>query len=187
MSGVNMLFSHDTSTGLLCAAGLVNTKVRSVETLTAPAALDAFLDAYQFSGRRAGTVAELKQILALRPRLRRAWEAPHTRTLVEVAHDLMDESHAHPRLIAHDGWPWHLHVTEQDAPLADRFAAEVGMALADVIRIEELDRLRICAADDCDAVLVALTRNHSRIYCDTGNCANRLHVAAYRARRRTGA
>ena len=180
-----MLFSHDTSSGLLCAAGLVNTKVRSAESLTGPAALDAFLDDHQFTGRRDGTPAELEQILALRSRLRRAWEAPDTRAVVELANDLMDEAHAHPRLTDHDGWPWHLHVTEQDAPLADRFAAEVGMALADLIRIGELDRLGICAADDCDAVLVDLTRNRSRIYCDTGNCGNRQHVAAYRARRKT--
>ncbi|HEY7050070.1 MAG TPA: CGNR zinc finger domain-containing protein, partial [Jatrophihabitantaceae bacterium] len=69
-------------------------------------------------------------------------------------------------------------------PLADRLAAEAGMAFADLIRTGELDRLRICAADDCDAVLVDLTRNRSRIYCDTGNCGNRQHVAAYRARQR---
>jgi len=53
-----------------------------------------------------------------------------------------------------------------------------------MIRSGELDRLRICAAADCDAVLVDLTRNRSRIYCDTGNCGNRQHVAAYRARQR---
>jgi predicted RNA-binding Zn ribbon-like protein len=28
-----------------------------------------------------------------------------------------------------------------------------------------------------------LSRNQSRIFCDTGNCGNRLHVAAYRERR----
>jgi len=66
----------------------------------------------------------------------------------------------------------------------DRLAAEAGMAFADLIRAGELDRLRVCAGDDCDAVLVDLTRNRSRIYCDTGNCGNRQHVAAYRARQR---
>jgi predicted RNA-binding Zn ribbon-like protein len=60
------------------------------------------------------------------------------------------------------------------------------MAFADLVRLEELDRLRICDADDCQAVLVDLSRNHSRRYCDTGNCGNRQHVAAYRARRRAG-
>ena len=63
---------------------------------------------------------------------------------------------------------------------------QVAMALADLVRLQELDRLRLCEADDCRAVLVDLSRNHSRRYCDTGNCGNRQHVAAYRARRRSG-
>jgi predicted RNA-binding Zn ribbon-like protein len=32
-----------------------------------------------------------------------------------------------------------------------------------------------------------LSRNRSRIFCDTGNCGNRQHVAAYRERRATQA
>jgi len=46
-----------------------------------------------------------------------------------------------------------------------------------------LRRLKVCAAPDCDAVVMDLSRNRSRIFCDTGNCANRQHVAAYRERR----
>ncbi len=179
-----MAISHDTVTGIGCAVALVNTNVDGVETLTDVAALDALLDREQFSGRRDGTAAELRQMLALRRALRTAWEAPDTRTVVELANRLLREARALPRLSDHDGWDWHLHVTEADAPLVHRFAAEVGMALADLIRDGELDRLRVCAAENCTAVLVDLTRNRSRIYCDTGNCGNREHVAAYRARRR---
>jgi predicted RNA-binding Zn ribbon-like protein len=46
-------------------------------------------------------------------------------------------------------------------------------------------RVRVCDAPGCDAVLIDLSRNRSRRYCDTGNCGNRQHVAAYRARRAT--
>ena len=45
----------------------------------------------------------------------------------------------------------------------------------------ELDRLRVCAADDCDDVLVDLSKNRSRRFCEAG-CGNRANVAAYRAR-----
>ena len=34
-----------------------------------------------------------------------------------------------------------------------------------------------------EAVLTDLSRNRSRVFCDTGNCGNRQHVAAYRERR----
>ena len=58
------------------------------------------------------------------------------------------------------------------------------MGFLDLIREDQLDRLRTCAADDCDDVLVDLSKNRSKRYCDTGNCGNRANVAAYRARKR---
>lgn len=56
------------------------------------------------------------------------------------------------------------------------------MALVDVVRTGELDRLRVCSGDDCEDVIIDLSRNRSRLYCESG-CGNRAHVAAYRARR----
>ena len=44
-----------------------------------------------------------------------------------------------------------------------------------------LERLRLCAADDCDNVHVDLSKNRSRRFCGT-LCANRTNVAAYRTR-----
>ena len=73
--------------------------------------------------------------------------------------------------------------TAADAPLWQRMGAEIAMALADLIRAGELRRLKVCAAPDCNAVLIDLSRNRSRRFCDTGNCGNRQHVAAYRERR----
>jgi predicted RNA-binding Zn ribbon-like protein len=55
------------------------------------------------------------------------------------------------------------------------------MALVDVIRAGELDRLRVCGAADCDDIVLDLSRNRSRRYCE-GGCAARAHSAAYRAR-----
>ena len=60
------------------------------------------------------------------------------------------------------------------------------MALAFVIAAGERHRLAICAAPDCARVLVDLSRNRSKRYCDSRTCGNRLHVAAYRARQKTG-
>jgi predicted RNA-binding Zn ribbon-like protein len=88
-----------------------------------------------------------------------------------------------PRLTRHDGWDWHLHLTAPDAPLADRLGTEAAMGIADLIRTKDLERLKRCDAADCSAVLVDLSRNRSRRYCDVGNCGNRAHVAAYRARK----
>ena len=92
---------------------------------------------------------------------------------------------AAPWLTRHPEMPqWHLHLASPGDPLAARMGAEMAMALADLIRAGELRRLKTCAAPDCDAVLIDLSRNRSRMFCDTGNCGNRQHVAAYRERRR---
>ena len=56
------------------------------------------------------------------------------------------------------------------------------MALVDVIRADEIERLKVCAGDDCEDVLVDLWKNRSRKFCD-GGCGNRANVAAYRARK----
>ena len=88
-----------------------------------------------------------------------------------------------PQLVAHDGWDYHLHATPSEAPLPDRIAVETAMGLVDVVRSGELDRLHVCAADGCTHVLVDLSKNRSRCYCSTA-CANRVNVAAFRARRR---
>jgi predicted RNA-binding Zn ribbon-like protein len=61
-------------------------------------------------------------------------------------------------------------------------AVEAAMAMVDVVRQGELDRLQVCGAGDCSDVLVDLSKNRSRRYCGT-SCANRVNVAAFRARR----
>ncbi len=42
----------------------------------------------------------------------------------------------------------------------------------DVLRQHEHPRMKQCAADDCDAILVDLSRNRSKRFCDVGNCGN---------------
>jgi predicted RNA-binding Zn ribbon-like protein len=179
-----MLFAHDTTAALVLAADLVNSG-----ELTDVAALEVFLDKHQVEPRRAAVAADLDALHALRPRLRAVWQAVDpgaTGPLAELVNELLRDSGARPRLTDHGGgWGWHLHVTGPDAPLEHRIAAQAGFALADLVRLGEAGRLRRCEAPGCAAVFVDLSRNRSRRYCDTGNCGNRQHVAAYRERRAT--
>ena len=177
-----MKFAHDTEVALASAAALVNTVRDGVEQLPDPAALDAFLDDQGFSGSRAGTPGELEAVRSLRTRVAGVWDTSDEDEIVAVVNGLLAEASALPRLTKHDHWDWHLHLTAPDAPLVDRMGTEAAMAIADLVRARDLARLKRCAGDDCDAVLVDLSRNRSRRYCDTGNCANRAHVAAYRSR-----
>jgi predicted RNA-binding Zn ribbon-like protein len=179
-----VLFAHDTEIALAAAAALVNTRQPERDELADLASLDAFVQEWGWTGSRRGDDAELAAVHQLRPRLRRLWELDE-HGVVELVNQMLREASALPQLVAHDGWGYHLHATRSEAPLADRMAVEAAMALVDVVRQEELDRLRTCGADDCDDVLVDLSKNRSRRYCST-SCSNRVNVAAFRARRGAG-
>jgi len=175
-----VVFAHDTEVALNAAAELVNSDADSDE-LPDIESLDAFLTKWGWSGRRDHTETELEEIRRLRPRLRRFWESDRD-VVVELANELLREFRALPQLVKHDEWDYHLHATTLDAPLVARMAVEAAMAMVDVVRTDELSRMRICDMPDCDDVLVDLTRNRSKRYCDL-SCSNRAAVSAYRSRR----
>jgi predicted RNA-binding Zn ribbon-like protein len=175
-----LLFAHDTEVALTAAAALVNTAAEP-DALPDVAALDAFVQEWGWTGSRRRDEAELRAVQSLRPRLRRFWDADDD-AAAELVNVLLREGRALPQLVTHGEWAYHLHATSPDAPLADRMAVEAAMALVDVIRQQELGRLRVCAAERCGDVLVDLSKNRSRRFCDI-SCANRTNVAAFRARR----
>lgn len=176
-----MVFAPDTEVALRTVVNLINSAANGTEGLASVADLDAFLAEEGFTGSRTRNAAELASVHALRSQLAEVWTAGQD-DAVEIINRLLREANALPQLVRHDGWDWHLHATTHEAPLADRMSTEAAMALADVVRGKEMDRLRRCEAEDCDAAVLDLSRNRSKRYCDTGNCANRVHVAAYRAR-----
>jgi predicted RNA-binding Zn ribbon-like protein len=176
-----VVFADDTEQSLAAAAALVNTASRGEEHLPDTAALDHFFAAYGWTGAHDRTEAELISVRALRPRLRRVWEAGEDE-VVAIVNELLRESNALPQLIRHGATPYHLHCTPGDAPLASRMAVEAAMAFADVVRVNELGRLRVCEYPGCDNVVVDLSKNRSKRFCDAG-CGNRAAVNAYRARK----
>jgi predicted RNA-binding Zn ribbon-like protein len=180
-----MLFSHDTQLTLQAACALINSDRVDGEQLGQLASLDAYLDGYGWTGRRDHDDTELASIHRLRERLGKIWEAADDEVrAVGQVNALLSDTKAAPWLTRHPEQPeWHLHLASNHDPLWQRMGAEMAMALADIIRIGELRRLKVCAAPDCEAVLVDLSRNRSGKFCDTGNCGNRQHVAAYRERR----
>ena len=179
-----MLFSHDTEAALAEAAALVNTIGLDGDTLVTLDDFDDYLAHHPYSSVIRRTPEELESLRALRPRLRGLWTVADRDEAAVLVNEILAETNARPYLARHDGWDWHMHVTRPGAPLADRIAAEAAMAFLDLIRSDALGRLRICAAGDCEDVLIDLSKNSSKRYCDTGNCGNRTNVAAYRARKR---
>lgn len=180
-----MHVAHDSARSLSLAVDLVNSRVNGAELLPDLTALRVLLEEHDVSGSRALSAEDLEEVHALRLRLRAVWTARDMRTAAAVINGLVAEAGALPQLTDHDGHDWHLHWTAPSARVGSRLAADAGMGLAEVLREDGAARLRACEAPDCEAVFVDLSRNRSRRYCDTGNCGNRLHVAAYRARLRT--
>jgi predicted RNA-binding Zn ribbon-like protein len=176
-----MLFAHDTEVSLNATAALINTGRGGREELPDVAALDRFVAHWRWTGSRTHDQQELDSVRRLRPLLARLWEMTSDEA-ADLVNTLLRDAGALPQLLKHDGWDYHIHATTPEAPLADRMAVDAAMAFADVIRAGELTRLRICAASDCDDVVVDLSKNRSRRFCGL-TCANRVNVAAYRSRR----
>jgi len=171
-----MIFAHDTEASLICTAALVNTELADL------AALDRFVREHGYTGRRDRDDAELASVNKLRPQFRRFWKLGEA-GMVALVNAMLRDGHALPQLAKHDDWDYHLHNTAQDAPLATRMSVDAAMGMVDLVRMKELSRLRVCDYPSCDNVLVDLSKNRSKRFCDAG-CGNRAAVEAYRARRR---
>jgi predicted RNA-binding Zn ribbon-like protein len=174
-----VIFAHDTEASLSAAVALVNS-AEPPDTLTTPAALEAFYAEHAYTGSRAGTAAELEEVRSLRAPLRDLLTSGRDEA-VAIVNRMLAEHRAVPQLVRHDEEDWHLHGIGRDAPFAARIAVETALAMVDVIRADEMSRLGTCADDDCGGIVLDLSRNRSRRFCSTA-CGNRNAVAAYRAR-----
>jgi predicted RNA-binding Zn ribbon-like protein len=179
-----MVFIHDTAQNLSAAAYLVNTMpgYDGEDTLQTLEDFDAYLRVNPYTGTIRRDAEELAALRGIRPRLRELWDVDRDGA-VPLVNRMLRDGDALPRLVIHDDYDWHIHATSDDAPLATRVLVEAAMAFVDVIRADGYDRIRVCAADDCEGVYVDFSKNGSKRYCDTGNCGNRMNVKAYRRRR----
>ncbi|MFD7710817.1 CGNR zinc finger domain-containing protein [Streptomyces sp. NPDC059785] len=181
-----MLITHDTRCALDTVVDLVNTAPDDdvPERLPDLAALESFVQGHEVSDVGALSDADLTAVRAVRNRFSGVFAAADAHTAATLINDLVAGAGTTPRLTDHDGYDWHVHYFAPGASLADHLAADCGMALAFFVVAGEQERLRRCEAPDCRRAFVDLSRNRSRRYCDSRTCGNRLHVAAYRARRK---
>ncbi|MEU6118987.1 CGNR zinc finger domain-containing protein [Streptomyces sp. NPDC047117] len=187
-----MMITHDSRCALEAVVDLLNTAPED----GAPAAPDRLSDVAElreFVARNSisdvGTLGErdLASLRSVRARFAEVFAADDDRSAAELLNALVAAAGTTPRLTDHDGYDWHVHYFAPGASVADHLAADGGMALAFLVVAGERERLRRCEAPDCRHAFVDLSRNRSRRYCDSRTCGNRLHVAAYRARRREAA
>lgn len=182
------MFSHDTELSLLTVVDLVNTAAGCGGTEQLPTArhVEQFIVDHHFSGIDPRDYSDLPALYAVRDRFRSVFGLGDAAKIAAQVNAMVAVAPVSPRLTDHEGYPWHMHYFAPGASLAEHLSVDGGMALAHVVSLGETDRLRICAAPDCNAVLIDLSRNRSKRYCDARACGNRLHVAAYRKRQRSG-
>lgn len=180
-----MRFAPDTEESLVFVAALCNTDPSASRSGTDELAtieqLKALLDGYPFTGRIDYDEAELRDVHRTRALLRQVWTLDRD-DAVEAVNKMLRDAKALPYLVRHDSLDWHIHATEPSSPLAERIRVEAALALIDVIRMNEMDRLRICAADDCEGLVLDLSRNGLKRFC-TVRCGNRMNMIAFRERR----
>ncbi|MFI6476127.1 CGNR zinc finger domain-containing protein [Streptomyces sp. NPDC050516] len=181
-----MLIPHDTRIALDMVVDLVNTAPESEasDRLADVDALYGFVQDHSVSGVERLSTGDLLGVQSVRSRFAEIFAAPDARTAAELVNQLVAAAGTTPQLTDHDGYDWHVHYFAPGASVADHLAADGGMALAFIVVTGEQERLRRCEAPDCGRAFVDLSRNRSRRYCDSRTCGNRLHVAAYRARRK---
>lgn len=179
-------FGADLLEALTAATELINTGRSSAgEGLRGVAEVREFSERYAFQGRPAQP-EDVRRLRAYRARLDAvvtACEAGDEAAAASTLNVLLAETGAVPQIVAHDGRGPHIHVSPATAPIADRIAAHLAMGLAELLVAGESRRLRTCASPTCREVFLDESRNRSRRYCDSRTCGNRLHVAAYRARK----
>jgi hypothetical protein len=185
-----VLITHDTRCALDTVVDLVNTAPEddtAADGLPDVATLADFVRNHEISDVGVLSEFDLSAVRKIRGRFAAVFAAPDARAAAGLINELVAAAGTTPRLTDHDGYDWHVHYFAPGASVADHLAADCGMALAFFVVAGEQERLRRCEAPDCRRAFVDLSRNRSRRYCDSRTCGNRLHVAAYRARRKEAA
>ena len=63
----------------------------------------------------------------------------------------------------------------------DRILGTLAWAALDLLRSDQLDRLKRCPADNCHWLFLDRTKNRSRRWCDMATCGNRAKARQHRA------
>ncbi|WP_146340620.1 CGNR zinc finger domain-containing protein [Nesterenkonia sp. NBAIMH1] len=190
------MFNPEINRALSAAAELINTEAGLRSNHETSDTLTTVEDLKRYSGQQdpglgwpTSTVdrPQLEKARALRTALRQIWhQAPVTGGRpMEQINDLLHGVGTRLEKVEGRGKtepPFRQAPVPVSKKLGDIMTATMAAALTRLVVEEETARMRICKGEDCEAAIIDLTRNRSKLFCDFGNCANRAHVRAYRAR-----
>lgn len=129
------------------------------------------------------TIGDLRGLSTVGNKLYAIFAAQSTEKAADLLNALFQEYGRRPRLSAHNGTVWHLHVDGGDhAPWAAWFAASSALALAALLAEKQRNPGGICASPTCAKPFIDLGKGGGRRYCSP-KCATRERVTIYRGRR----
>jgi predicted RNA-binding Zn ribbon-like protein len=133
------------------------------------------------------TTADVDLVGSVLPSQRRLFGAEDEGEAVDVLNGLLRLAPVRPRLVVRDGDAPTLTMHGTDETFGVVYLSGFSLAAATLAAAGQVDRLRRCAATGCHVVFVDRSRAGARRYCDMRTCGNRMNVAAYRERQRSGA
>jgi predicted RNA-binding Zn ribbon-like protein len=170
-----MHFNAYGGNGAALAAAMVNA------TDFSPAAVQAMLTEHRLL-RTAVTAEQAGELRAWARRLAPVFGENDQDVQIKLVNDLLDGTASKPYVSAHDGREPHLHFHAPDADVVSRAKDTTAGGLAMCMSFAGGGRLGRCGRDGCEIVYVDTSRNGRRRFCSPA-CANRVNVAAHRARR----
>lgn len=130
--------------------------------------------------------ADLDELKVVGRKLYKVFEMQSTESAAALLNNILMEYGSQPRLSAHDGTAWHVHVDTSDhAPWAEWFAASSALALATLLAEKQRNPGGLCASLSCGKPFIDLGKGGGRTYCSP-KCATRERVARYRAKDTVG-
>jgi len=143
--------------------------------------LAAVLTAHGEAAPIALPTEDVASLAAAAPAVRAVFEATDTASAAAALNALFHRHAGPPRLTAHGGTGWHLHVdADDDGDWGRWFATSSGLALAVLLAERQAPPGGVCAAPGCGAPFVAHGAGSPRRFC-SARCATRVRVARHRS------
>jgi predicted RNA-binding Zn ribbon-like protein len=161
------------------AADLVNTRPRPTDPPEKLAGVEDVERLLAASPEPAPAVGpgDVARFRALREPLLAAFEADGVEAFADAVNPLLGRGAGGWRMAPAAGG-WALGPLAPPRP-ADWFSAGAARGLAELVIAYGIDRLHVCAADDCLCAVVDVSRNGARRYCSR-TCANRTNARRHR-------
>jgi predicted RNA-binding Zn ribbon-like protein len=103
---------------------------------------------------------------------------------LDILNDALADAMARARIAPSDdgfAWGW------ADEGALDQMLWPVARAAADLLTSDQLARVRLCSAHDCNWLFMDASRNGSRRWCNMQSCGNRAKARRFQQRQRVKA